>query len=117
MCRTEATMKKDAKTFHEVAERCTKFCPCDKCGFSNETNYSATSKTTGGASDCGSSKTGSNKSSNKTGSNKSTNNTNSSNRATNATSENVSCKNCSHYDPSKVCTLDLYTEIVENHHL
>lgn len=105
MCRTEATMKKDAKTFREVAQRCTKFCPCDKCGCSNETNYSATSKTTGSASDCGSNKTGSNKS------------TNSSNRATNATSENVSCKNCSHYDPSKVCTLDLYTEIVENHHL
>lgn len=96
-------MKKDAKTFQEVAERCTKFCPCDKCGCSNETNYSATSKTTGSASDCGS--------------NKSTNSSNTSNRATNATSGSVSCKNCSHYDPNKVCTLDLYTEIVENHHL
>ena len=108
-------MKKDAKTFHEVAERCTKFCPCEKCGCSNESNYSATSKTTGGASDCGSNQSGSNKSTNS--SNKSSNSTSGSNRATNATSQNVSCKNCSHYDPSKVCSLDLYTEIVENHHL
>lgn len=89
-------MKKDAKTFQEVAERCTRFCPCDDCGCKNESNYSATSKTSGSASDCGS---------------------NSSNKATNATSGNVSCKNCSHYEPDKVCSLDLYKEIVENHHL
>lgn len=97
-------MKKDAKTFKEVAERCTKFCPCDRCGCSNETDYSAQSKTSGSASDCGSNKTG-------------TNSTNDTNKATNSSAENVSCKNCSHYDPNKVCSLDLYTEIVENHHL
>lgn len=37
--------------------------------------------------------------------------------ATNSTSENVSCKNCAHYEPEDVCTLDLYKEIVDNHDL
>lgn len=32
-------------------------------------------------------------------------------------STEVSCKNCTHYNPSKVCSLNLYEEIVENHHL
>ncbi len=67
-------MKKDAKTFHEVAERCTRFSPAEGCGH------------------CGCS--------NSTSSN-----------------ENVSCKSCRHYEPNKVCTLDLYQEIVENHNL
>ncbi len=67
-------MKKDEKTFHEVAERCTRFSPAGghHCGCSN---------------------------------------------ATNSTSENVACNNCEHYEPNKVCTLDLYEEIVANHHL
>lgn len=31
-------MKKDSKTMKEVAERCTKFCPCgDGCGCTNST--------------------------------------------------------------------------------
>lgn len=65
-------MKKDAKTFKEVAERCTRFTPSEEknCGCSNSTS-----------------------------------------------DENVSCKNCKHYEPNKVCTLDLYQEIVTNHHL
>lgn len=70
-------MKKDSKTFHEVAERCTRFSPSegcgDNCGCSNATNSTA--------------------------------------------SENVSCKSCRHYEPNKVCTLDLYQEIVANHNL
>ncbi len=70
-------MKKDDKTFHEVAERCTRFCPCGGgCGCGNATN--STSSTS---------------------------------------SESVSCKSCKHYTPDKVCTLDLYKEIVENHNL
>lgn len=28
---------------------------------------------------------------------------------------NVSCKNCEHYEPSNVCSLNLYQEILENH--
>lgn len=68
-------MKKDAKTFHEVAERCTRFSPsnCTDCGCKNSTNST--------------------------------------------TSEDVSCKHCKYYEPTKVCTLDLYREIVENHNL
>lgn len=68
-------MKKDAKTFHEVAERCTRFSPSEKkCSCGNATN--STSST-----------------------------------------EEVSCQSCRHYEPNKVCTLDLYREIVENHNL
>ncbi|MDD7402507.1 MAG: hypothetical protein SO170_10685 [Butyribacter sp.] len=65
-------MKKDSKTFKEVAERCTRFTPNESknCGCSNST-----------------------------------------------TGENVSCSNCTHYEPNNVCTLDLYREIVTNHHL
>lgn len=65
-------MKKDAKTFKEVAERCTRFAPSDECG-------------------CGSKNS--------------------------TASEEVSCKYCKHYEPDNVCTLDLYQEIVSNHHL
>ena len=66
-------MKKDAKTFKEVAERCTRFSPdeCEGCSFSNST----------------------------------------------ASSEDVSCKHCKHYEPGKVCKLDLYREIVTNNTL
>ena len=70
-------MKKDSKTFHQVAERCTRFSPCgcgDNCGCSNSTSNSTAS-------------------------------------------EDVTCKSCKHYEPSKVCTLDLYQEIVNNHNL
>ncbi|MBR1743100.1 MAG: hypothetical protein IJ733_14780 [Lachnospiraceae bacterium] len=39
--------------------------------------------------------------------------------ATNSTgsgsSSKVSCKNCTHYEPSRVCSLNLYQEILENH--
>lgn len=62
-------MKKDAKTFQQVAERCTRFTPTD-CGTKNSTS-----------------------------------------------SDDVSCKHCKHYEPDKVCTLNLYREIVENHNL
>lgn len=65
-------MKKDAKTFHQVAERCTRFASTD-CDGTNATNST--------------------------------------------TSCEVSCKHCKHYEPSKVCTLDLYREIVKNHNL
>lgn len=65
-------MKRDAKTYKEVAERCTRFDPSKDAG-------------------C---------------------------RCNNSTSpSSVSCENCKHYDASNVCTLDLYREIVENHHL
>ncbi|MCD7825135.1 MAG: hypothetical protein LUH14_04120 [Clostridiaceae bacterium] len=65
-------MKKDAKTFKEVAERCTRFSPSEEC-------------------QCG---------------------------AKNSTAaDDVSCKNCKHYTPDKVCTLDLYEEIMQNHQL
>lgn len=30
-------MKKDEKTMKEVAERCTKFCPCSDCSCTNST--------------------------------------------------------------------------------
>lgn len=33
-------MKKDAKTFKEVAERCTRFCPCEDCGCQNTVSNS-----------------------------------------------------------------------------
>lgn len=65
-------MKKDAQTFHQVAERCTRFAPVDSSS-KNATNSTATAE--------------------------------------------VSCKHCKHYEPSKVCTLDLYREIVDNHNL
>lgn len=83
-------MKKDAKTFEEVAERCTKFCPCEKCECKNSSKQSTSAKSD--TSNCGS-------------------------HASNSTAGNVSCKNCAHYVPDKVCDLDLYKEIVENHHL
>ena len=36
----------------------------------------------------------------------------------NSTSEeNVCCNKCRHYNATKVCDLDLYTEIVKNHNL
>lgn len=65
-------MKKDAKTFKEVAERCTRYTPSEehKCSCSNATS-----------------------------------------------SDDVSCKNCKHYEPNNVCTLELYQEIVTNHNL
>ncbi len=66
-------MKKDAKTFKEVAERCTRFALSDECHCDAKNSTS--------------------------------------------TQESVSCKNCKHYTPDKVCTLDLYEEILENHHL
>lgn len=38
--------------------------------------------------------------------------------STNAESHpEVSCKSCRHYDPSTVCSLNLYQEILENHHI
>ena len=57
-------MKKDAKTFQKVAERCTQF---------NAGEYNAASNSTG------------------------------------ENSGNISCKNCTHYEPSKVCSLNLYS--------
>ena len=37
---------------------------------------------------------------------------------TNSTKEDpVSCSNCKHYTPDKVCDIDLYAEIVSNHNL
>ena len=70
MQRMEETMKKDAKTMKEVAERCTKYCRCDNCNCSNSSKDDA-----------------------------------------------ISCQNCTHYTPGKVCDIDLYEEIVENHDL
>ena len=40
---SEASMKKDAKTMKEVAERCTKFCPCDSCNCTNSSKEDAVS--------------------------------------------------------------------------
>lgn len=46
-------------------------------------------------------------------------NENRSSSATNSTNAesptNVSCRNCEHYEPSSVCSLNLYQEIMENH--
>lgn len=83
-------MKKNAQTLHEVAERCTKFCPCEDCGCKNSTNTTNASNTTG---------------------------TTSTSNSTSKTDSDVTCKNCLHYDASKVCDLNLYEEIVNNHHL
>ncbi len=68
--RNEDSMKKDAKTMKEVAERCTKYCRCDNCNCSNS-----------------------------------------------SMDEAISCRNCMHYTPEKVCDIDLYAEIVDNHDL
>lgn len=85
-------MKKDQKTFKEVAKRCTKFdlCKDGKCGCSNSTNASNASNSVKNRA---------------------------SNSASNSTGETVSCANCKHYDTEKVCSLNLYSEIVSNHNL
>ncbi len=78
-------MKKDAKTFKKVAKNCSRFSAADQPSYASEDTFSATNSTASHSS------------------------------AKNSSSGNVSCKNCSHYDPKKVCSLDLYQEIVENH--
>lgn len=35
----------------------------------------------------------------------------------NSTASGVTCKNCKHYEEKDVCDLDLYQEIMKNHHL
>lgn len=89
-------MKKDQKTFKEVAKRCTKFdlCKGGSCKVSNSTNSDSASNST--------------KNSMKNGTR---------NTTSNSTGENVSCANCKHYDTEKVCALNLYSEIVSNHNL
>lgn len=84
-------MKKDQKTFKEVAKRCTKFdlCKDGKCGCKNSTASNSANSSKNSTADS----------------------------ASNATSENVSCANCKHYDTEKVCDLNLYSEIVSNHNL
>ena len=37
--------------------------------------------------------------------------------AKNSTADSISCSNCTHYTPVKVCSLDLYEEIVNDHDL
>ena len=41
-------MKKDEKTFHQVAARCTRFCPCDGgCGCNSASNSTSSSSSLG----------------------------------------------------------------------